>query len=109
TLHSSEAESLVTLASEKKRVLMVGHLLMYQPAIAWIKQAIDSGKIGKLASIHQTRCNLGRARKVENVMWSFGVHDVAVLLHLVGKEISGIVAVGQRVLQPGVEDDTYLH
>lgn len=108
TLISGEAEDLVKLAREYKRILMVGHLLMYQPAIQWIKNRIGEGLIGRVASLHQERLNLGRVRSVENALWSLGVHDVAVLLFLVGEAPHSVRAFGQRVLQPAVEDDVYV-
>ncbi|MDB5098498.1 MAG: Gfo/Idh/MocA family oxidoreductase [Cyanobacteria bacterium RYN_339] len=109
TLSLAEAEDLAELARKLDRVLMVGHLLLYQPAIQWIKQYLAAGELGTVHSLHQERMNLGRARTVENVLWSFGVHDVAVLLHLVGAAPTHIQATGQRVLQAKVEDDVYLH
>jgi predicted dehydrogenase len=109
TLSLAEAEDLAKLAKQLDRVLMVGHLLLYQPAIQWIKQYLAAGELGQVHSLHQQRLNLGRARAVENVLWSFGVHDVAVLLHLVGAAPTRIYATGQRVLQAKVEDDVYLH
>ena len=67
--------------------------------------------MGKVFTILQERKKLGRARKVENVLWSFGVHDVAVLLHLVGEAPVKVSAVGHCGLQEdlGIEDDVYLH
>lgn len=109
TLSLAEAEELAAIAEREGRVLMVGHLLLYQPAIQWIKAYLAEGKLGQLHSLHQERLNLGRARAVENVLWSFGVHDVAVLLHLVGSAPTDIAVTGQRILQPAVEDDVYLH
>lgn len=109
TLSSREARALVELAQETGRILMVGHLLLYQPAIEWIKDFLDSGGIGSLVSLHQERLNLGRARSVENALWSLGVHDVAVLLHLVGDFPDELQIAGQRAIQPTVEDDVYLH
>jgi predicted dehydrogenase len=109
TLSSTEAETLADLAERQGRVLMVGHLLMYQPAIRWIKDHIASGRLGTLLSLHQERLNLGRARAVENVLWSFGVHDVAVMLHLVGSAPDTVTASGQSAVTPGVEDDVHLH
>ncbi len=108
-LSADEAQELTDLAETQGRVLMVGHLLLYQPAVQWIKGFLDSGGIGKLHSLHQERLNLGRARAVENVLWSLGVHDVAVALFLVGARPDGIHSVGQRALGSGVEDDFYLH
>lgn len=109
TLSVEDSEELVYIAKENNRILMVGHLLLYQPAVKWIHDAIQSGAIGQLKSIHQKRLGLGRARNVENVMWSLGVHDVAVALYLVGKAPEKIEASGQRILQSNIEDDVYLH
>ena len=109
TLRSVEAEELAYLAEREGRVLMVGHLLLYQPPIQYIAQQLKAGRLGQLYSLHQERVKLGRVRSVENVLWSFGVHDIAVLLHLVGCEPDTVRAVGQRVVQPGIEDDVHLH
>lgn len=108
-LSASEAEELAALARATNRILMVGHLLLYQPAVRWIKDFLASGVIGVLYSLHQERLNLGRVRTVENALWSLGVHDVAVLLYLVGEAPERVIAQGQAVLQRGVEDDVYLH
>ncbi|MFK5920740.1 MAG: Gfo/Idh/MocA family oxidoreductase [Verrucomicrobiota bacterium] len=111
TMTAEEAEDLVKIAEDNDRILMVGHLLMYQPAIGRIKSLIEEGVIGDVFTIHQERKKLGRARNVENVLWSFGVHDVAVLLHLVGSAPIKVNAFGHSGLQPelGIEDDVYLH
>lgn len=109
TLSLAQAEELVALASENGRVLMVGHLLLYQPAIKWVKEYLESGALGDVAYFCQERLKLGRVRSVENVLWSFGVHDLAVLLYLIGEEPREITAKGQRFLQPQIEDDVYLH
>jgi len=109
TFTVAEAEDLVKIAAEKDRVLMVGHLLLYQPAVAWLRQYLAAGKLGKIYSLHQRRAKHGRARAVENALWSLGVHDVAVLLHLVGEAPEKTTFIGHCGLQPEVEDDTYLH
>jgi predicted dehydrogenase len=109
TLTESDAEELIRLASERNRVLMVGHLLLYQPAIQWIRSYLASGKLGNLYSLHQERLNLGQARSAENVLWSLGVHDIAALLYLVGASPLKLDIAGQRAIQPGIEDDVYLH
>jgi predicted dehydrogenase len=109
TLNRADAQALVKLAGDQGRLLMAGHLLLYQPAIRFVKDAIASGKIGKLLSLHQERLNLGRARRVENALWSLGVHDVAVLLYLQGSSPSAVSFSGQAALNGGIEDDTYVH
>ena len=108
-LRATEAEELSSLARENSCLLMVGHLLLYQPAIRWIKDFIAQGNLGKLYSLHEERLNLGRARAVENALWSLGVHDVALFLDIVGEKPREIKVTGQQALQPGIEDDVYLH
>jgi len=104
-----EAKELVNLARKQEKILMVGHLLLYQPAIRWIKDFLDSGGLGAIRSIHQERLNLGTVRTVENALFSLGVHDLAVLLYLVGRAPQRIRTWGQAVLQEDIEDDVHLH
>jgi predicted dehydrogenase len=109
TLTSAEAEDLVAVAQVQGRILMTGHLLMYQPAVRYLRRFLQEGRLGEIRTLHQERAKLGRARAVENALWSLGVHDVAVLLYLVGQVPSGVWAFGHAGLQPGIADDVYLH
>jgi predicted dehydrogenase len=109
TLTVADAERVVAEADAVGTTLMVGHLLLYQPAIRFLRGAIDEGLIGRPAYLNQDRLNLGTVRRVENALWSLGVHDVAALLHLTGEEPERIETWGQCVLQPGIEDDMHLH
>lgn len=109
TTNTQDAEELVQLAKDKGVTLMVGHLLIYQPAIQWIKDAIERGVIGKVVSMHQERLNLGRARDQENAAWSLGVHDVAVAVFLMGDKPVETSYSGKAALNEGVDDDSYIH
>ncbi|MCL6631849.1 MAG: Gfo/Idh/MocA family oxidoreductase [Alicyclobacillus herbarius] len=109
TLSVSEARRLVEIARRTGRVLMVGHLLLFQPGIQRLKQLIDEGRVGVVRSIHQERVKLGRVRTVEDVTWSLGVHDLAVQHFLIGTAPERVRVVAQNVLPSGVADDAYLH
>jgi len=109
TLSAQEAEHLADEAEKAGVTLMVGHLLLFQPAAAFLKEQIENGSLGELRSIHVRRASLGRARNVENVLWSLGVHDVAVVLNLIGAEPTQVLATGDAFLNPGIEDDTHVH
>jgi UDP-2-acetamido-3-amino-2,3-dideoxy-glucuronate N-acetyltransferase len=91
-LSAEEARRLVTLASEKSRVLMVGHLLWYHPAILKLKELLEQGELGRIQYIYSNRLNLGRFRREENILWSFAPHDVSVILGLVGELPNAIEA-----------------
>lgn len=109
TLTSADSERLIAASRASGKTLMVGHLLLFQPAIQFIKSYLDEGKLGQVYTLTQRRSKLGRARAVENVLWSFGVHDVAVLLYLVGESPEQVNAFGQSAVTEGVEDDVHLH
>jgi UDP-2-acetamido-3-amino-2,3-dideoxy-glucuronate N-acetyltransferase len=88
----------------------VGHLSLYRPAVRYLKEYLAAGELGRVYSLHAERLKLGRVRRVEDVLWSFGVHDLAVFLYLLdGAEPLQVLAVHHRVLQDGVADDAYLH
>ncbi len=109
TLEVHEARDLVRISEETEKVLMVGHLLIYQPAISFIKEFLEAGKLGKIYTLTQRRSKLGRVRHVENVLWSFGVHDIAVLLHLVGESPTQVQGFGHAGITEKIEDDFHLH
>ena len=107
-LSVKDGEELVGLAEKKKRILMVGHLLEYHPAVEWIKNHIDKGSLGDIRYVYSTRVNLGKLRREENALWSFAPHDISVILFLVGSEPQEVTARGQAYLQDGVEDVVFL-
>jgi UDP-2-acetamido-3-amino-2,3-dideoxy-glucuronate N-acetyltransferase len=91
-LHVPEGKELVTLAKEKDRVLLVGHLLEYHPVILKLKEMVDTGELGKVQYIYSNRLNLGKLRTEENVLWSFAPHDISVILLLLGGQMPRAVA-----------------
>lgn len=108
TLSVADAEILTNKAKELGKTLMVGHLLLFQPAISFIRDYLREGKLGDVYTLHQVRSKLGRARANEDVLWSFGVHDIAVLLHLIGDAPHKVTALGHKGLQPEIADDVYV-
>ena len=105
-LSSKHSMELVEIAERTKARLMVGHLLLFHPAIRKIKEVIDSGRIGKLYYIYSTRLNLGTVRTEEDVFWSFAPHDVSVLDYLIGHSAINVEAKGSRFLQDNIYDMT---
>jgi len=104
----SEAREIVEKAEARGLVLMVGHLLLYHPAIERVKTMVDSGEIGDILYLYSQRLNLGRLRKDENVVWSLAPHDVSVILHLLDEEPAGVQCSGADYLRDGVEDVAFI-
>ncbi len=105
-LRSTEAEKLVALAGARKRVLMVGHLLRYHPAILKLKELCRAGELGRIEYVYSNRLNLGKVRREENALWSFAPHDVSVLLHLFESMPLQVSPTGGTYLQPNIADVT---
>ncbi len=106
TVDLSEARDLVRRARAADRVLMVGHLLEYHPAILKLKELIDTGELGKVRYVISNRLNLGKIRTEENALWSFAPHDIAVILRLVGSAPIEVVATGGAYVSANIADVT---
>jgi predicted dehydrogenase len=104
-----EMEELLALARKRGLVLMPGHLLLYHPGVLKLKELVDSGALGEVLCVYGNRQNLGIIRSNENALWSLGVHDLSVIMWLIGEEPSEVVAHGRDFLQPGVEDVVFCY
>ncbi len=101
-----DGKELVELAGRHNKILMVGHILQYHPAVIKLKELISSGKIGKIQYIYSNRLNIGKFRTEENILWSFAPHDISVILLLLGEEPLNIMAFGEGFLNKEVYDTT---
>ena len=108
-LRLEHAAALLELSRSNERILMVGHVLEYHPAIVKLRQMIDEGRLGKVSYIYSNRLNLGKIRREENILWSFAPHDIAVITRLVGDMPFEVVACGGAYVQPNVADVTVTH
>ena len=101
-----DAEEMQKVALETDRILMVGHLLEYHPAVLKLRELIDSGELGKINYVYSNRLNFGKVRTEENALWSFAPHDVAVILRLLGQSPIQVSASGGAYLTKGTADVT---
>jgi predicted dehydrogenase len=104
-----DMEEMCDAAVERSLVLMPGHLLLYHPGVLKLKELVDSGALGEVLCVYGNRQNLGIIRRDENALWSLGVHDLSVILYLVGEEPIEVTAHGNAFLNPGVEDVVFCY
>lgn len=105
-LHVEEGAELVSLARRLSRILMVGHLLHYHPAIVELRRMLDAGELGKIEYISSSRLNLGKLRTEEDILWSFAPHDISAILHLLGEAPLTVAAHGASYLNHPISDVT---
>lgn len=104
-----QGAQLVRLAEERGRILMVGHVLEYHPAIVRLLELVRSGELGKVHYISSNRLNLGKVRREENILWSFAPHDIAIILRLMNDSPFQVSAHGGSYVQPNIADVTITH
>jgi UDP-2-acetamido-3-amino-2,3-dideoxy-glucuronate N-acetyltransferase len=105
-LSISDAEEMQKVANETGRILMVGHLLEYHPAVLKLRELVDSGELGKINYIYSNRLNFGKVRTEENALWSFAPHDVAVIIRVLGQSPIEVSASGGAYLKKDIADVT---
>jgi predicted dehydrogenase len=88
---------------------MPGHLLLYHPGVRKLKELVDAGELGDVLCVYTNRQNLGIVRANENALWSLGVHDLSVILWLIGEDPVEAVAHGRDFLTDGVEDVVFCY
>jgi predicted dehydrogenase len=106
---TADAERAVQAAGSAQKILMVGHLLEYHPAVDRLKELIDAGELGTLYYLYGNRLNLGVLREDENALWSLGAHDVSVVLRLIGEEPEECLAHGASYVREGVQDVVFCY
>lgn len=103
---SEQTLELYALAQKVGRVLMVGHLLLYHPAVNRLRQLIQEGYLGQVKNIASDRLNTNKLRPDKSVIWDLAPHDVSMLGYLMNQEPEDIVSViGYQNREDGLVDD----
>lgn len=105
-----EVEKIGALAKKNDLTAMVGHTFLYNSAVRYLKQLIDSGELGEIRYIYSQRLNLGRIRSDVDALWNFAPHDVSIVQYLLGDPSPiSVVRHGMDYVQPGIDDVVFLN
>ena len=106
---SRDAEALVRLAEETGRILMVGHLFLYDPAVNRLISLVQEGAVGQVRYVHGIRTSMGGTARLDtNIIWDALIHDAYILPALFERPPLRVLAVGQGCLSPGLEDVAFV-
>ncbi|KYK25552.1 hypothetical protein AYK25_09410 [Thermoplasmatales archaeon SM1-50] len=83
---AQKAEELVKKAKKEDLIFMVGHIERYNPVIRFVKENLNSKKLGNLISLASKRVSNypGRIHDV-GVIFDFGIHDIDIMRYLAGE------------------------
>ena len=94
----SEAAQVIASARENGRILGVGLLLRFHPAVALANQMINNGELGRLQSLRFVRRTERSAPENGNVIESLGVHAIDLMCHLMSEsEPSAVNTEGDEI------------
>lgn len=106
---AEEAKDLAKLANEKSLVLMVGHLLLYHPAVNRLRMLVEDGVLGDIVYAQSDRLNVNYFKNDRSVMWDLAPHDVSMISYVIGKDpVRVISAVGCSSDRDDIMDITHL-
>jgi predicted dehydrogenase len=102
-----EAEELCALAERQGRILMVGHVFLFNAAIRRVRDYLDQGKLGRLFYISMVRTNLGPIRMDVNASWDLAAHDIAIANDWLRAAPLHAAAQGGSWINDGIEDAVF--
>jgi predicted dehydrogenase len=105
-----EVERIGKKVREKNLVAMVGHTFLFNAAVRYVKQLIDSGELGNIRYIYSQRLNLGRIRSDVDALWNFGPHDISIIQYWLGNPTPlSVVNRGIDYIQNGINDVVFMN
>jgi UDP-2-acetamido-3-amino-2,3-dideoxy-glucuronate N-acetyltransferase len=106
-LSSREGQRLFDLARARGRTLMVGHLLMYHPAVIALAGLVRRGRIGKVRYLGIRRRAFGRLQGGCSVLWDLGPHDISIALMVTGGRPAAVSSLARGFIQPGLPEISF--
>jgi len=108
-MSGSDARALASVAVSERLLLMVGHVLLFHPAVLKLKELVETGELGRVFYLYGNRQNLGKVRRDENALWSLAPHDISVLLYLLDDRPTEVSARGDSYLRTGIADVVFCY
>lgn len=107
--NSADAASMVAAAEANGRILMVGHIFLYDAAVTRMLELVHDGRIGDVRYLHGVRTSMaGTARLDTNIVWDALSHDAYILPALFGNAPRRVMAAGAGYLSPDLEDVAFV-
>lgn len=102
--NSRDAEELVRVADKSRKIMMVGHTFLFNPAVNKIREILQKRQLGKIYYIHSRRTNLGPLRKDVDAIWDLSPHDISIINYLLDGLPVEVSAQSQRFLSHSLDD-----
>ena len=108
TLANEEARQLAELAARRQRILQVGHILRFDPASLWLRDAIQNGEFGRVNMIRGHFGGFKRPRNDSGVMFADGIHFADLYNFLLGAQPKSVTAIHHDFMGRGMDDVSFV-
>lgn len=108
TLLPDESKQLAELAERNGRILQVGHILRFDPATAWLREAIQAGEFGRVNMIRGHFGGFKRPRNDSGIMFADGIHFVDLFNHLLQATPKSVYAIHHDFMARGMDDVSFV-
>jgi len=105
---TADARALLAAADAAGRVLMHGHVFVYNSGIRYVREGLRRGDFGAVQYVHATRTNLGPIRQDVNVVEDLASHELTIFDYLFDRAPSWVSATGSRLLGTDREDVAFV-
>jgi predicted dehydrogenase len=100
-----QAWELLNLADRHNRILTVGHIERFNPAIIELKHRLDGGELGRVFQVHARRVGPFPTRIQDvGVIKDLAIHDIDIMHYLTGSYVNRVYAEAKSTLHQRCED-----
>ena len=103
-----DAQELTARAAAAGRLLMVGHVFLFNAGVLRLRQLMKDNALGTVRYLSCRRTNLGPIRNDVSAVWDLASHDVAIMNFLLDAMPIEVSAVGQSYLRPPIHDVAFI-
>jgi predicted dehydrogenase len=107
-LAAAECEALAELAQAHGRILMCGHVFLFNAGVRALRDYVVGGELGRIHYIHSERTNLGPIRSDVNAVYDLASHDISICSYLLASHPTTATARGKDFIQRGIEDLAFI-
>jgi len=108
TESTASAIEIVEEAKKLNKIVAVGHIFQFAPAVTALKREIDNGTLGKVFHYSSQRINLGPPKTTVDVVWDLAPHDLSIVLYLFNEFPHKVIARGSSNLWEGYVDNAHI-
>jgi predicted dehydrogenase len=99
-----DARDIAERAERSGRVVMIGHVFLFNSGIRKLRQVLVDREIGDVRYLTARRTNLGPIRDDVNAAWDLASHDISIMNFLLDAAPLQVSAVGHGYLERPVQD-----